>query len=103
MSMSSYIGDLAAKLDGMSGIRVRAVPVANRFYGESVTVSGLLTGRDIIAALAGTEPDETVILPPNCLNDDGLFLDGLDTDDVSRALGARVVQGGYDPVETFFK
>ncbi len=102
-SMSSYIRDLAKKLGGMTGTKSRAVPVMNRFYGKSVTVSGLITGGDIIAALTGTGPGETVVLPPNCLNDDGLFLDGLDVDDVARALGTRVVQGTYDPTETFFR
>ncbi len=102
-SMSGYIGDFARKLAERTGAEVRTVTVTNRFYGESVTVSGLLSGGDILSALEGTAADETVVLPPNCLNDDGLFLDDLTPDDISRSCGARVVQGEYDPVATFFE
>jgi putative radical SAM enzyme (TIGR03279 family) len=49
--------------------------VRNRFFGDSVTVSGLLTGRDIAAALRSSRPFETALLPSNCLNSDGLMLD----------------------------
>ncbi len=49
--------------------------VRNRFFGDSVTVSGLLTGRDIAAGLRSTRPFDAVLLPSNCLNSDGLFLD----------------------------
>jgi putative radical SAM enzyme (TIGR03279 family) len=108
VSMSGYIERFARVLSERSGLQVRTVTVVNRFYGESVTVSGLLTGRDIISALkilkhVQDAPDETVILPPNCLNDDGLFLDDLSPGDVSRELGVRVVQGEYDPVATFLE
>jgi putative radical SAM enzyme (TIGR03279 family) len=102
MSMSEYIGQCAEMLRERYGMRIRPVAVRNGFYGDSVTVSGLLTGGDIVAALGGAVTGaETVILPPNCLNGDGLFLDGLAPDDVAKALGARVVQGSYEPADTF--
>jgi hypothetical protein len=59
---------------GNSGFRLVEVP--NRFFGESVTVSGLLTGRDIARSLDGIPRDYTALVPSNCLNPDGLFLDG---------------------------
>jgi putative radical SAM enzyme (TIGR03279 family) len=102
VSMARYIDDFARRLAAHIGREVRAVAVPNRFFGASVTVSGLLTGADIIRALEGTGPDETIVLPPNCLNSDGLFLDDLTPDDIARTFGAHVVQGGYDPVATFF-
>ncbi|NTU81805.1 MAG: DUF512 domain-containing protein [Chloroflexales bacterium] len=42
---------VAARLSKIDGLMARAVPVANQFFGEMVTVSGLLTGQDIIPAL----------------------------------------------------
>lgn len=102
VSMGGYIRDYARRLAAHSGQVVRAVAVENRFYGSTVTVSGLLAGGDIMSALEGIEPGETVVLPPNCLNDDGLFLDDRTPDDIARAFGVTVVQGGYDPVETFY-
>jgi putative radical SAM enzyme (TIGR03279 family) len=102
VSMAGYIGDFARKLAAHTGREVRAVAVPNRFYGETVTVSGLLTGGDIRHALEGDEPHGTIVLPPNCLNSDGLFLDDFTPDDLARACGAPVVQGTYDPIATFF-
>jgi putative radical SAM enzyme (TIGR03279 family) len=67
---------------GNSGFKLVEVP--NRFFGESVTVSGLLTGRDIAGALAGIPADYAALLPVNCLNSDGLFLDGWTVERLSR-------------------
>ncbi|MFC1608232.1 DUF512 domain-containing protein [Candidatus Latescibacterota bacterium] len=100
-SMSVYIGDLAGKLSSLPGLTARVVSVPNRFYGESVTVSGLLTGGDIIGALNGIDGDEMVVLPPNCLNDSGLFLDDKTPGDIETALGVKVIQGSYDPSGVF--
>ena len=103
VSMAPYIVDFAKGLSGIPGISARALPVVNNFYGDTVTVSGLLTGGDIIAALGTVEPDETIVLPPNCLNTDGLFLDGLTPEDVSNVAGVDVVQAEYDPLAVFIE
>lgn len=99
--MFPYIADLAERLSTLPGMRARAVKVTNRFYGDSVTVSGLLTGEDIQSALEEVAPHETVVLPPNCLNDSGAFLDDLTPADISDALGVTVMKGNYDPVKVF--
>lgn len=101
VSMSGYMHDFAARLSRLEGVDARVVTVVNGFYGETVTVSGLLTGGDIRGALDNVEPDETVVLPPNCLNDDGLFLDDMSPGELERDIRATVIQGGYDPLELF--
>jgi NifB/MoaA-like Fe-S oxidoreductase len=53
-------------------------------------VSGLLTGSDILESFQDISPRGTVILPPNCLNDEGLFLDDLSPADLERELGVEV-------------
>ena len=98
-SMSAYIDDLARRLSSVQNLSVRAVTVANRFFGHRVTVSGLLTGGDILDALAGIGQDEIVVLPPNCLNDDGIFLDDVSPDAITEKYGVDVIQGTYDPVD----
>ena len=100
-SMSPYIEDFSERISAVPGINARTVMVPNRFYGESVTVSGLLAGSDIQSALGGLHPDETVVLPPNCLNESGVFLDDLSPADISDAPGVKVIQGDYDPLKTF--
>jgi len=99
VSMSGYMSAFAKRLSVSYGIDIGVVTVVNRFYGDSVTVSGLLTGGDIIEELRGTVSDETVILPPNCLNDSGIFLDDVSPDDISAALGVKIIQELYDPAE----
>ena len=51
--------DLAAS----SGTRIQVVPVVNELFGETVTVSGLLGGRDVMAALQDLDLGEIVFLP----------------------------------------
>jgi putative radical SAM enzyme (TIGR03279 family) len=64
--------------------------VENRFFGETVTVAGLLTAEDIIARLKNAEDETLCLLPPNCLNFEGRFIDGPDVDHVRSASGRSV-------------
>jgi len=82
---------LAVEVGEHTGMDVLVVPVGNRFFGETVTVSGLLTGRDVIAALRGTELGERVWLPRTMFDDTGeVTLDDLRIADIAEALGADV-------------
>jgi NifB/MoaA-like Fe-S oxidoreductase len=66
-----------------------------------VTVSGLLTGQDLLdAALAAMNNYDTVVLPPNCLNRDELFLDDMSLSQFRERLAKRVVVGDYDLADT---
>jgi len=65
--------------------------VVNRFFGESVTVSGLLTGEDVLSALAGCDLDQHVLLPRSMFDAGGhLTLDDLTPEMVRRRLGVPV-------------
>ncbi len=64
--------------------------VSNRFFGESVTVSGLLTGQDILADLKKMDSEAIFLLPGNCINEDKIFLDDLSPDNISEVLGRPV-------------
>ncbi len=65
--------------------------VKNNFYGESITVSGLLTGQDIFAALEKRELGRAVFLPHSCVNDKQIFLDDWKLADLQARLGLPVV------------
>jgi NifB/MoaA-like Fe-S oxidoreductase len=54
---------------------VRLVPIANRFFGGNIGVTGLLAGADVAAALAG-EPAGHRYLLPDVMLSRGMFLDG---------------------------
>ncbi|HYQ90187.1 MAG TPA: DUF512 domain-containing protein [Candidatus Binatia bacterium] len=69
--------------------------VRNDYFGETVTVSGLLVGADIERALAERGPFDRVLLPPNCLKEEELFLDDRTKSDLAKTLRVPV-QIGFD-------
>lgn len=72
-------------------LRVNVIRIDNNFFGETVTVAGLLTGGDMIAGCRGKELGETLFIPRNSLRADGdLFLDNLSPEDLERELGVTV-------------
>ena len=65
--------------------------IRNDFFGESVTVSGLVTGRDIVGQLRGRDLGKRLLLPQNMLrNGEEVFLDDITVDEVSKSLGVPV-------------
>jgi putative radical SAM enzyme (TIGR03279 family) len=67
--------------------------VTNEYFGDTVTVSGLLVGADIEAALLGQYGGagfDRVLLPPNCLKEEELFLDDRTRSDLAKRLGVPV-------------
>jgi putative radical SAM enzyme (TIGR03279 family) len=64
------------------------VPVENKFFGASITVAGLLTGRDVIkAVLDRIEGHEMILIPDTALNEENRFLDDITLNDIEEALG----------------
>ena len=71
--------------------------IKNNFFGESITVSGLLTGQDLSAQLRGRDLGETVLLPCNLLRSgEDVFLDDYTVDRLEREIGTpvRIVGAG---------
>jgi NifB/MoaA-like Fe-S oxidoreductase len=82
---------LAAKFTRRTGIPVEVVPVPNRFLGETVTVAGLLTGQDVVAALGERELGTVVVLPGGMFRGpEGQSLDEMRPEDLARALDRPV-------------
>ncbi len=82
-------------------IKIKLIPVENTLFGKKVTVTGLLPGRDVINRLSKLKLNsEPIILPPNCLNNDNLFIDDLTIEDIKNELGNDVIQGSYSFAET---
>lgn len=69
--------------------------VTNDYFGDTVTVSGLLVGEDIERALLANGAVDRVLLPPNCLKEREIFLDNRTRSDVERRLGVPI-QIGFD-------
>jgi len=82
-------------------LKLKLIPITNQLFGPRVTVSGLLAGQDILDKLKNIKlKGEPVILPPNCLNHDGLFIDDLTIADIKNKLGVAVIQGEYSFANT---
>jgi len=79
------------------GLNLSIQPVTNRFWGHSVTVSGLLTGQDLLRHARSKVNDfDVFVLPPNCLNQDDLFLDNLTLEQFRHVLRKPVLLGQYN-------
>jgi len=83
------------------GLNLSLHRVFNRFWGETVTVTGLLTGQDLLQDATDTADQyDLVALPPNCLNADQLFLDDLSLAEFRERLGKPVLVGRYNLAQT---
>lgn len=71
--------------------QVQVIPIANHFFGEQITVSGLLTGHDIIEQLKGKELGDRLLLPCNLLRSgEEVFLDDVTLAQVESALQVKI-------------
>lgn len=86
------------------GLRVHVNAIRNDFFGERITVTGLLTGQDIIAQLKDTRLGEELLLPQNVLRSgERVLLDDYTVDDISDTLQVPVnivKSSGYDFTES---
>lgn len=86
-----YLSEFLERLSGATGVSMQPVAVRNRLFGPTVTVTGLVCGADLVAALQGMELGDLVLVPDVMLKEgEGVFLDNLTLDDVERQLGAPV-------------
>ncbi len=87
-----YIQEMAEELMRMqSHLTVRVYPIRNDFFGELITVSGLLTGGDIQTQLMGKELGEELLLPQNVLRSgEDVFLDDMTVSELGNTLQVNI-------------
>jgi putative radical SAM enzyme (TIGR03279 family) len=86
------LAPVTADLAAAAGTSVRLLPVANRFFGGNIAVTGLLTGPDLVAALADAPASERFLLPDVVLSN-GRFLDGTTPADLPRPVEVVATDG----------
>lgn len=90
------------ELNLIENLTVEYVPIVNKFYGDSVQVTGLLTGQDIVAQLKDHDLGEKVIFSERILSETGVVtLDDLDLATMSDQLSVPVKVVSDSPAEFF--
>ena len=93
------------RLSRVKNLTVNLRVIENRFFGEKVTVAGLLTPDDVYSILKGTELGDVVVIPSMMLKkDEPVFLDGSRVRDLAGKLKANiaVADGPRGIVEAVF-
>ena len=95
------ISEIAKRLEGaIDGLKINVYRIINNFYGESITVSGLMTGRDICEQLSCLPLGCELFIPENSLRDgEDVFLCGMTVPELEERLGVRVTvceNDGYE-------
>jgi putative radical SAM enzyme (TIGR03279 family) len=93
ISFFPYLTKFIDRVNEHEDVNIAIIPVTNDFFGQSVTVTGLLTGRDIIKALHdNTDSYDILIMPDVVLKEgDNVFLDNVSVRDIEEASGLKTV------------
>ena len=81
-------------------LKINVEKIINNFFGEQITVSGLLCGCDIIKQLRGKDTGDNLIITKNMLRDgENVLLDDVTTQDIERELNTKIIAVGDDGYE----
>ena len=78
----------------VAGANITVYAIDNTYFGPTVTVSGLITGGDLTAQMAGTACDAVLITEVMLRQDDQRFLDDMTLDEARQKLGRPIVPVG---------
>jgi putative radical SAM enzyme (TIGR03279 family) len=88
--LSEFVGEMNKNW----GTKLKVVAVRNKFFGEEITVAGLIAGGDILAARKSFEGDFLIVPEQSCLKSEHIFLDDFSLEDLERELRMPVAHGG---------
>lgn len=98
--------EIVDKAAGKCHTKGKVYPIENRFFGPTITVSGLVTGGDLIDQLRGKDLGRRLLIPVNMLrHGQDVFLDDVTIAQVEKALGVPVQavnQDGFDLCDAIF-
>ncbi len=86
-----YIRSMAERMEENFDLKLHVYEIVNEFFGERITVSGLLTGQDIENQLRGKALGEKLLLPENVLRSgEDVFLDDITVEELEKSLQVKV-------------
>jgi putative radical SAM enzyme (TIGR03279 family) len=84
-------GPIADRLNQVEGLEIRMVALNSDYWGQTMTVTGLLTGQDILGALRGQDLGDGILLPSVMLkHGEAVFLDDMTVADLAADLGTKI-------------
>lgn len=91
VSFMPYLEEFARKLKTIEGLELDLFKVENKFFGPTVTVTGLLSGKDILKTIVGKTKADCLFVPDVALRDGSdVFLDNVSLKDMEESLGMKV-------------
>ncbi len=93
-----FISDISNRImKKFKNTKIQVFAIENDYFGRTITVSGLLTGTDIINQLKGKDLGDYLFLPENCIRVKGShLLDDVDIKDIEKELNVKVRAGSCD-------
>jgi putative radical SAM enzyme (TIGR03279 family) len=86
---------IVKRLNQVAGLQVRMVAIASQYWGQEISVTGLITGQDILQTLQGQDLGDAVLIPSVMLkHDDPRFLDDMTVEELSNHLKAKILSVG---------
>lgn len=93
-----YLCDLCKKAEEKYNIKIQVKKIINHFFGETITVSGLVTGIDLFEQLKDYDLGEYLILPSSMISDytnhtenKNKFLDDMTVEELSERLNTKII------------
>jgi putative radical SAM enzyme (TIGR03279 family) len=91
-----FMKDISQQLKNI-GFDIEVMPIINKFFGENITVAGLVVGKDIIEQLKGKTEGKTLVIPQVMLKEGSdIFLDDVKVKELEDALEAEVIVSEVD-------
>ena len=96
MAAKDSLTALAKRIcEKVPGLTVDVLPIVNHFFGETITVAGLLTGKDMSEQLSGRDLGDLLLIPETTLRAErDLFLCGMSPQELANTLGTPISTGG---------
>jgi putative radical SAM enzyme (TIGR03279 family) len=94
---------LVEQLNKVEGLQVDLIALRSDYWGQEISVTGLLTGSDLLAGLQGKDLADGILLPSLMLkHEDNRFLDDMTVSELSKKLGAPIfsVNGVEELIDT---
>ncbi len=97
-SFGAELRDFTERLTVRTGVKLTVLPIENSFFGTDVTVTGLLTGADLLSQLQGQDLGQGVLIPDVILKEgEELLLDDLTLTDLAEKLRVPVLAVDSSP------